>query len=72
MALLDALYVAPDSAEWKPHCPNTRFGLDDQPTLCPECQSRTEESSNADGSQNHTCLRCGFRFVGDWDDWEED
>lgn len=64
--------VSPDSPEWAPHDEGTRFGLDDQPTVCPHCQSRTTEDDNPDGSQNHTCLNCGFRFVGDWDDWTED
>ena len=65
-------FIAPDAAEWAPHDEGTRFGLDDQPTTCPHCSARTEEDDNEDGSQNHTCLSCGFRFVGDWDDWTED
>lgn len=48
-----------------------RYGLTDDITLCPRCQSRTdfEETGGPDGEQRHTCLNpaCQHVFVGFFD-----
>ena len=49
-----------------------RIGLTDQPTTCPKCGSRTDHDDlpdEPDGTkvQSHTCLGCGYTFLGVWD-----
>lgn len=41
---------------------------DEQPTTCPKCGSRTEFDELTEGRQHHTCLGCGYEFVGEFDE----
>lgn len=43
------------------------FILDDQPTTCPHCGSRTEFKEIGDGQQRHTCMTCQFTFTGEFE-----
>jgi hypothetical protein len=55
-----------------------RYGLTDDITLCPRCQSRTDftETGGEHGEQIHICLRetCKYTFIGFFDpeDFDED
>jgi transposase-like protein len=44
----------------------------DQPTTCPKCGARTdfiEEEGNHPTlcDQRHTCLGCGYKFIGEFE-----
>jgi len=54
-----------------PFDPEVRYGLTDEITLCPYCQSRTDwvETGGKDDEQLHTCLNpdCQHIFIGFFD-----
>ena len=49
--------------------PDVRFGLTDDITTCPHCGARTDwvDTGGPHDEQKHTCLRCGFVFLGFFD-----
>lgn len=44
------------------------FILDDeQPTTCPKCGARTDFKDLDGEKQEHVCLGCGFKFIGEFE-----
>lgn len=48
------------------------FTIGDQPATCPHCGARTDFTEDENGRQKHTCLGCGFKFIGEFDEDEDD